>query len=129
AVNLIPAATDAALLKAQVGVCLALSVPAMVLFWEVDQDLIRHLKNEGVQVIHQVGTQEDADKALAAGADVLIVQGSEAGGHVRGTTSVFSLLPQIVRQSPVPVVVSGGVGSGHALVAALALGAQGASLG
>lgn len=129
AVNLIPAATNAALLKAQVNACLALHVPAMVLFWEVDTPLVRHLKEEGVQVIHQVGNQKDADNALAAGADVLIVQGHEAGGHVRGTTSIFSLLPQIASQSPVPVVASGGIGNGRALVAALALGAQGVSLG
>ena len=124
-----PAATDTSLLKAQVDACLALKVPAMVLFWEVDVALVRHLKEEGVQVIHQVGNQKDADDALTAGADVLIVQGHEAGGHVRGTTSIFSLLPQIASQSPVPVVASGGIGNGRALVAALALGAQGVSLG
>lgn len=129
AVNLIPAATDSALLKSQVETCLALRVPAMVLFWDVDKALVRHLKAEGVQVIHQVGNQSDAEAALAAGADVLIVQGCEAGGHVRGTTSTFALVPQIAGQSPVPVVASGGIGSGRALVAALALGAQGVSLG
>ncbi|MHB0774824.1 NAD(P)H-dependent flavin oxidoreductase [Halomonas sp. WWR20] len=129
AVNLIPAATDRALLKAQVEACLALQVPAMVLFWDVDQALVRHLKEEGVQVIHQVGSRHDAERALTAGADVLIVQGHEAGGHVRGTTSVFTLLPQLAADSPVPLVASGGIGSGQALVAALALGAQGVSLG
>lgn len=129
AVNLIPAATEQALLKAQVAACLSLQVPAMVLFWEVDQALIRHLKAEGVQVIHQVGSRYDAERALAAGADVLIAQGHEAGGHVRGTSGTFTLLAQLADDSPVPVVASGGIGSGQALVAALALGAQGASLG
>lgn len=129
AVNLIPAATDSRLLAEQIETCLELEVPAMVLFWEVNKALVKHLKREGLQVIHQVGNQRDADTAINAGADVLIVQGHEAGGHVRGTTSLFSLLPQIAAQSPVPVVASGGIGSGRALVAALALGAQGASLG
>ncbi len=129
AVNLIPASTDATLLAQQIQTCLTLQVPSMVLFWEVDTALVRHLKHEGVQVIHQVGSQRDADAAVNAGADVLIVQGHEAGGHVRGTTSLFSLLPQIAAQSPVPVVASGGIGNGRALLAALALGAQGVSLG
>ena len=129
AVNLIPAATDSVLLKSQVTTCLKLHVPAMVLFWDVDAALIRHLKEEGVQVIHQVGSQQDAEDALAAGVDVLIAQGHEAGGHVRGTTSTFALVSQLANQSPVPVVASGGIGNGRALAAALTLGAQGASLG
>lgn len=129
AVNLIPASTRPDLLREQVAACLRLQVPAMVLFWDVDKSLVRHLKEEGVQVIHQVGNERDADLALEAGADVLIVQGYEAGGHVRGTTSLFGLLPVIAAKSPVPVVASGGIASGRALTAALALGAQGASLG
>ncbi len=128
-VNLIPAATERTLLRSQIETCLELQVPAIALFWEVDTTLVRHLKSEGVQVIHQVGNQNDADAALSAGADVLIVQGHEAGGHVRGTTSMLALLPQIAGMSPVPVVASGGVASGRALLATLALGAQGVSLG
>jgi nitronate monooxygenase len=129
AVNLIPASTKPDLLREQVAACLRLQVPAMVLFWDVDKALVRHLKAEGVQVIHQVGSERDADLALNAGVDVLIVQGYEAGGHVRGTTSLSGLLPMVAAKSPVPVVASGGIASGRALVAALALGAQGASLG
>ena len=128
-VNLIPAATDSVLLREQVKTCLSLNVPVMVLFWTVDSDLIKHLKSEGVRVIHQVGSRQDANSALEAGADVLIVQGHEAGGHVRGTIGTFVLLPQIVAESPVPVVASGGIASGRALVSALAMGARGVSLG
>jgi nitronate monooxygenase len=129
AVNLIPAATPRDLLAAQVSSCLALAVPAMVLFWEVDAALIAQLKAEGVLVLHQVGSKKDAELALRAGADVLIAQGVEAGGHVRGTTSTLTLLPEIVALSAVPVVASGGIASGEALVAALAMGAQGVSCG
>lgn len=128
-VNLIPASTDSALLKEQVKTCLSLNVSFIVLFWTVDAALIKHLKSEGVQVIHQVGSLQEAHSALEAGADVLIAQGHEAGGHVRGTTGTFVLLPQISAESPVPVVASGGIASGRALVSALALGAQGASIG
>ena len=129
AVNLIPAATDKRLLAEQVDTCLDLDVPSFVLFWEVDQALVRRLKSEGRQVIYQVGNQRDADLALAAGADALIVQGYEAGGHVRGTTATLSLLAQVVANSDVPVAASGGIASGQALLAALAMGAQGVSLG
>lgn len=129
AVNLIPAATDRRLLMDQIATCLSLNTDSFVFFWEVDSNLVRYLKSEGKQVIYQIGNQRDADLALAAGADVLIVQGHEAGGHVRGTTATFSMLPQIVASSDVPVVASGGIASGQALAAALAMGAQGVSLG
>lgn len=129
AVNLIPASTDAALLKRQVEECLALQVPVLSLFWEVDTALLRHLKAEGVQVIHQVGNRRDAGRAIEAGADALILQGLEAGGHVRATRGLFTLLTEIVALSPVPVVAAGGIASGRALAAALALGAQGVSVG
>lgn len=129
AVNLIPAATDAALLREQLRICHRLAVPAIALFWDVDVALVRHLKAEGLLVLHQIGCERDAELALEAGADVLIAQGMEAGGHVRSRTTTLALVPEIVRMSPAPVVASGGIGSGAALVAALALGAQGVSCG
>jgi nitronate monooxygenase len=64
-----------------------------------------------------------------AGADVLIAQGVEAGGHVRGRMTTFSLLTELIPWSPVPVVASGGIAEGRGLAAALTLGAQGVSLG
>lgn len=129
AINLIPASCARDLLQQQVAACLRLKVPAMVLFWDVDTTLIRRLKDEGVQVIHQVGNRRDAEQALRAGCDVLIAQGLEAGGHVRGGVSTLALLPEIVAMSHVPVAASGGIASGAALVSALALGAQAVSLG
>lgn len=129
AINLIPASCAPDLLQQQVAACLRLRVPAMVLFWDVDTALIRRLKDEGVQVIHQVGSRRDAEQALRAGCDVLIAQGFEAGGHVRGGVSTLALLPEILAISDVPVAASGGIASGAALVSALALGAQAVSLG
>lgn len=129
AVNLIPAATGSQLLKDQVACCLRLNIPFISLFWTVDQALVRHLKAEGVRVIHQVGNQQDAEQAIEAGADILIAQGYEAGGHVRGAVGTLSLLSALVEQSPVPVVAAGGIGSGRTLLAALMAGAQGVSLG
>jgi nitronate monooxygenase len=129
AVNLIPAATQPELLKAQVRTCLELRVPFMELFWDVDVDLIKHLKAEGVGVLHQVGNLRDAEAAVSAGADVLIAQGVEAGGHVRGTRAGNTLVAELVNWFELPVVASGGIASGEGLAAALALGAQGVNIG
>lgn len=129
AVNLIPAATEPELLKAQVRTCLELQVPFLELFWEVDTDLVRHLKAEGVGVLHQVGSLRDAEAAVAAGADVLIAQGIEAGGHVRGTRAGTTLVAELISRFDLPVVASGGIASGEGLTAALALGAQGVNIG
>ena len=130
AINLIPASDSPQHVQAQIAACLRLRVPAVALFWEVDQALVRQLKAQGVQVIHQIGNRRDAAMALEAGCDALIVQGLEAGGHVRGMASTLSLLPEIVALAGcVPVAASGGIASGQALVAALALGAQAVSMG
>ncbi|QEI11798.1 NAD(P)H-dependent flavin oxidoreductase [Cellvibrio japonicus] len=129
AVNLIPAATDPVLLSHQIAECIALEIRHIVLFWDVDKKTIEQCRNNGIHVIHQVGSRRDAENALEAGADMLIVQGIEAGGHVRGETALFGLLPEICALSAVPVIASGGITTGEALVAALALGAQGISCG
>lgn len=101
----------------------------MVLFWDVDTELVRRFKDAGVGVIHQVGGFRDAESAILAGTDILIAQGVEAGGHVRGQMTTFSLLTELVPWSPAPVAASGGIVDGRGLAAALTLGAQGVSLG
>jgi len=67
-------------------------------------------------VLYQVGTVAAARAAEAAGADILITQGIEAGGHVHGRTGAFSLAGEILRDARVPVVVSGGIADGGGLV-------------
>lgn len=129
AVNLIPAATESRLLRAQVDTCISLQVPIMELFWDVDAQLVKHLKAEGIGVLHQVGNLRDAEQAVAAGADVLIAQGVEAGGHVRGTRAAATLTAELVSRFGLPVVASGGIASGEGLNSALALGAQGVNIG
>lgn len=129
AINLIPAATDPLLLKHQVAECIALKINHVVLFWDVSKEVIKQFKDNGIQVIHQVGSKRDAEDALEAGAEMLIVQGIEAGGHVRGDVSLGGLLPEIVAFSTVPVIASGGITTGAGMVAALALGAQAVSCG
>ncbi|MFT5658278.1 MAG: nitronate monooxygenase [Gammaproteobacteria bacterium] len=129
AVNLIPAATDPALLDAELAICFSRRVSAMCFFWDVVPDAIARAKAAGCLVLHQVGSLAAARAAEAAGADVLIVQGVEAGGHVHGTVSSLVLVEQVAGAVTIPVIASGGFATGAGLIAALALGAQGIHCG
>lgn len=129
AVNVIPAATDPVLLDRQLSRCLDLGVRSFTFFWDVMPDIISRVKREGCLVLHQVGTVEAARQAEAAGADVIITQGIEAGGHVHGRIGAFALAEAVLADAKVPVVVSGGIGSGRGMAAALAMGAQGVQCG
>lgn len=129
AVNVIPAATDPALLDAQITRCLELGVTAFSFFWDVMPEVVARVKNEGALVLHQVGTADQARKAEAVGADVIIAQGIEAGGHVHGRMGSFALAEAILERTKLPVVVSGGISTGRGLASALALGAQGVQCG
>jgi NAD(P)H-dependent flavin oxidoreductase YrpB (nitropropane dioxygenase family) len=83
-----------------------------------------------MRVVHQVGSVAAARAAVAAGVDVVVAQGFEAGGHVAGTVTTMVLVPRVVDAvAPVPVVAAGGIADARGLVAALALGADGVSLG
>lgn len=128
-VNLIPAATRPGLLEDELRVCFEERVHSICFFWDVDAEAIALAKRAGCMVLYQVGSVEDAIAAERAGADILIAQGFEAGGHVRGVVSSLVLLPQVINAVSIPVVASGGFASGDALVAALALGAQGIHCG
>ena len=128
-VNLIPSATDPALLAAQVEACIALKVPVLGLFWDVVPELIRPAVDAGMLVVHQIGSLDDARRAEAAGAGVLVVQGVDAGGHVRMTQPLVQLLPEVLASARVPVLAGGGVGNGADVATLLALGAQGVMLG
>lgn len=129
AVNVIPSATDPALLDRQIGLCLDLGVPAFTFFWDVLPPIVDRVKRSGALVLHQVGTVAAAVEAEDAGADVIITQGIEAGGHVHGRIGAFALAETVLDRAKVPVVVSGGIGSGRGLAAALAMGAQGVQCG
>ncbi|MFE4964297.1 NAD(P)H-dependent flavin oxidoreductase [Streptomyces sp. NPDC056660] len=86
-------------------------------------------KDAGARVMCQVQNHDDAATAVAAGADVLVAQGTEAGGHT-GTMGLLPLLAGIVRRYPdVPVLAAGGVADGRTLAAVLTAGADGAWLG
>jgi enoyl-[acyl-carrier protein] reductase II len=92
--------------------------------------LVPKIKDAGVKVYHQVGTLREAQKAVDAGVDGLIVEGAEAGG-VRSTRALhmFSLLQQIRANVDVPIVAAGGVADGFGMAGAFALGAEGVIMG
>lgn len=90
-----------------------------------DRDIVDRLHAKGIKVGAMVGKPEHALRQRDAGADFIIAQGSEAGGHT-GTISSMVLWPQVIDAvAPLPVLAAGGVGTGRHLAAALALGAEG----
>jgi len=82
-------------------------------------------RSKGVKVAALAGTVEHARRHAEAGADIVVAQGYEAGGHT-GTVSTMVLVPEVVDAiDPIPVLAAGGIGNGRQLTASLALGAQG----
>jgi NAD(P)H-dependent flavin oxidoreductase YrpB (nitropropane dioxygenase family) len=92
------------------------------------KELIAELKDAGVVVVPSVGARRHAEKVAAWGADAVIVQGGEGGGHT-GDVATTVLLPQVVDAVGIPVIAAGGFHDGRGLVAALAYGAAGIAMG
>jgi NAD(P)H-dependent flavin oxidoreductase YrpB (nitropropane dioxygenase family) len=87
--------------------------------------LVERARAAGVPVAALVGTVEHARRQVEAGADLIVAQGSEAGGHT-GEISTMVLVPEVVDAvAPLPVLAAGGIASGRQMAAAMALGAQG----
>jgi NAD(P)H-dependent flavin oxidoreductase YrpB (nitropropane dioxygenase family) len=105
-------------------------VKIISLFWGAPDSYIKTSHEAGALVMHSVGSVAEAREAVSAGADVIVAQGWEAGGHVRGTVSTLSLVPVVVDAvAPTPVVAAGGIADGRGVAAVLVLGASGAWLG
>jgi NAD(P)H-dependent flavin oxidoreductase YrpB (nitropropane dioxygenase family) len=107
--------------------------PVFATTWaRADQDLrqlFSRAHEVGSLVMYQAGTVEEALRGKAAGADVIVAQGTEGGGHV-GWMATMVVVPMIVDAvGSTPVIAAGGIADGRGLAAALALGAQGALLG
>jgi NAD(P)H-dependent flavin oxidoreductase YrpB (nitropropane dioxygenase family) len=112
---------------------LALRPAVMALAWpRPEQDLkpyIARAHDAGCKVTFMCPGVAEATRAAAAGADIIIAQGTEGGGHV-GWQTTLTLVPMVVDAvAPVPVLAAGGIADGRGLTAALALGAQGVLLG
>lgn len=128
-VNIIPAATDRALLDRQIETLIELHVPVVSLFRDIDTGVVARLRDAGITVVYQIGSVDEAIAAQRAGAQLIIAQGVEAGGHVRGTRPLRELLPETVATVDVPVLAAGGLATGGDLLTALALGADGIIIG
>ncbi len=124
-VNLIPAATKPDLLEAELVAVIAAKVPVVALFWDLSADIVRRLRDAGILVVCQVGSAGEAEEAERAGAQILIAQGLEAGGHVRGRVKRSELLHEVAANVDVPVLAAGGMATGKDLVDALEAGGQG----
>src|SRR4051794_32187056 len=116
-----PAALDVALEARPQAIMLSFGDPT---------PLTGRIKAAGCKIISQVQTLAQAKEAAAAGADVIIAQGRDAGGHSGVTRGTMGLVPAVVDAvAPIPVVAAGGIADGRGLAAALALGAAGVSMG
>ena len=92
------------------------------------QELIAKLKDHGIVVMPSVGAARHAEKVAAWGADAVMIQGGEGGGHT-GTVPTTLLLPTVLDAVDIPVVAAGGFFDGRGLAAALAYGAAGVGMG
>jgi enoyl-[acyl-carrier protein] reductase II len=94
----------------------------------VPREFIAEMHSRGMKVVVMIGKVSHAVRAEEAGADVVVAQGTEAGGHT-GEIGALALLPQVVDAVEIPVLAAGGIVDGRGVVAALALGAQGVVIG
>jgi NAD(P)H-dependent flavin oxidoreductase YrpB (nitropropane dioxygenase family) len=98
-------------------------------YGEPDASLVERARELGALVSWQVGSVAEAVAAEGAGCDFIVVQGTEAGGHVRGTASLLPLLAQVLDAVRVPVVAAGGLATARCLAAVLACGCGAARMG
>jgi NAD(P)H-dependent flavin oxidoreductase YrpB (nitropropane dioxygenase family) len=115
----------------RVALCVEEGVPVISFFWgRAGEALTAAARRGGGKVLHTVGSDEEARRVVGDGADVVVAQGLEAGGHVWGTVSTLALVPVVVDAvGSVPVVAAGGLADGRGLAAVMALGAAGGWIG
>lgn len=88
------------------------------------------LKEHGITVVHVVSSALFAQKSEAAGVDAVVAEGFEAGGHNgREETTTLTLVPAVRKATGLPLLAAGGIGSGHAMLSAMVLGAEGVQIG
>jgi NAD(P)H-dependent flavin oxidoreductase YrpB (nitropropane dioxygenase family) len=113
----------------QLDACIDKGIHGVSLFWGMKPTAIARAKAGGLVVLVSVGSANEARIAADAGADVIVAQGWEAGGHVWGQVSTMALVPAVVDAVDIPVVAAGGIADGRGMAAALMLGASGVWVG
>lgn len=116
--------------EAGLEVSLDEKVAVINLFWGDPGPFADRIHDAGSLLLMQVGSVEEAVHAAECGVDIIVAQGWEAGGHVRGEVATLPLVASVVREvASVPVLAAGGISDGRGLAAVLALGAAGAYIG
>jgi nitronate monooxygenase len=117
-------------IEERLDICLDEGVRIVSFFWGDPARYISRVHSVGGLVLHTVGSASQAKSAVDVGADIVVAQGVEAGGHVCGHVGTMALIPCVVDAVPsTPVVAAGGIADGRGIAAVLCLGAAGAMLG
>ena len=125
-VNLVPKYGGPAVFEAQLDVVLRERPKVLSLFYGDFADVIGRVRDAGIVIMVQVGSVAEAARARDQGADILIAQGQDAGGHVRGRIGLMALLPAVVDVAgDVPVLAAGAIADARGVAAARCLGAAG----
>jgi NAD(P)H-dependent flavin oxidoreductase YrpB (nitropropane dioxygenase family) len=111
--------------------CLEEGVKAISLFWgEAPREMVDRAHKAGALVLYSAGSAAQAKRGAECGADAIVAQGWESGGHVWGSVATLALVPAVVDAvHPLPVIAAGGIADGRGLAAVFALGACGAWIG
>ena len=112
----------------QIDVCIEEKIPVVTTGAGNPGPYMEKLKNAGIKVIPVVASVALAKRMAKIGADAIIAEGMEAGGHI-GTITTMALVPQIVEAVDIPVLAAGGIAGGKQFLAALSLGAVGVQVG
>lgn len=115
--------------RQRLGVVLDEGAKVVSFSWGIDHELMAIVKAAGAWVLVQVGDPAEAAVAVEAGADALIVQGMEAGGHVQAKRPLIGLLREIRQRVEVPLVAAGGIADRNGIAAARDAGAEAIACG
>ena len=114
----------------RLGIALEHGVRAISFFWGDGSSHLPRVKAADAVAIQVVGSVDEAKRAADSGFDLIVAQGREAGGHVRGDLGTMTLVPQVVDAiAPLPVLAGGGIADRRGAAAALSLGAGGVWVG
>src|SRR6266403_1250646 len=116
------------MMRPHVPVMIEEKVKVFVAGLSVPQEFVKVMHDNGMKIVVMCGKVHHGVKSQDAGADVVVAQGTEAGGHT-GEIGMLSLVPQMIDAVRLPVLAAGGIADGRQIAAALTLGAQGVVVG